>query len=234
MILQVHDLVAGYGGSVVVHGLSIEVADGEVVSLLGRNGAGKTTTLRSIIGLTPPRAGSIRFGDRELSGRQPFEIARIGIGYVPDTHRIFPDLTVEENLTLAQRTPGTRMGPWTAERIYLLFPVLQPLRRLRGSQLSGGQQKMLAIGRALMKNPALLLLDEPAEGLAPLVVHRLVEVLREIRQAGVTILLADQNLHFCRKVADRAYIMEKGLLQFAGTMDVIWKNDDVVRRYLAV
>lgn len=234
MILQVHDLVAGYGGSVVVHGLSLEVAEGEVVSLLGRNGAGKTTTLRSIIGLTPPRAGSIRFGDRELTGRQPFEIARIGIGYVPDTRRIFPDLTVEENLTLAQRTAGTRMGPWTAERIYLLFPVLQPLRRLRGSQLSGGQQKMLAIGRALMKNPALLLLDEPAEGLAPLVVHRLVEVLREIRQAGVTILLADQNLHFCRKVADRAYIMEKGLLQFSGTMEVVWKNDDVVRRYLAV
>lgn len=234
MILQVHDLVAGYGGSVVVHGLSLEVAEGEVVSLLGRNGAGKTTTLRSIIGLTPPRAGSIRFGDRELTGRQPFEIARIGIGYVPDTRRIFPDLTVEENLTLAQRTAGTRMGPWTAERIYLLFPVLQPLRRLRGSQLSGGQQKMLAIGRALMKNPALLLLDEPAEGLAPLVVHRLVEVLREIRQAGVTILLADQNLHFCRKVADRAYIMEKGLLQFSGTMEVVWKNDAVVRRYLAV
>lgn len=234
MILQVHDLVAGYGGSVVVHGLSLEVAEGEVVSLLGRNGAGKTTTLRSIIGLTPPRAGSIRFGDRELTGRQPFEIARIGIGYVPDTRRIFPDLTVEENLTLAQRTAGTRMGPWTAERIDLLFPVLQPLRRLRGSQLSGGQQKMLAIGRALMKNPALLLLDEPAEGLAPLVVHRLVEVLREIRQAGVTILLADQNLHFCRKVADRAYIMEKGLLQFSGTMEVVWKNDDVVRRYLAV
>jgi len=234
MILQVHDLVAGYGGSVVVHGLSLEVADGEVVSLLGRNGAGKTTTLRSIIGLTPPRAGSIRFGGRELTGRQPFEIARIGIGYVPDTHRIFPDLTVEENLILAQRTAGTRTGPWTVERIYLLFPVLQPLRRLRGSQLSGGQQKMLAIGRALMKNPALLLLDEPAEGLAPLVVHRLVEVLREIRKAGVTILLADQNLHFCRKVADRAYIIEKGLMQFSGTMEVVWKNDDVVRRYLAV
>lgn len=234
MILQVHDLVAGYGGSVVVHSLSLEVAEGEAVSLLGRNGAGKTTTLRSIIGLTPPRSGSIRFGGRELTGQQPFEIARIGIGYVPDTRRIFPDLTVEENLILAQRTAGTRTGPWTAERIYLLFPVLQPLRRLRGSQLSGGQQKMLAIGRALMKNPALLLLDEPAEGLAPLVVHRLVEVLREIRAAGMTILLADQNLHFCRKVADRAYIMEKGLMQFSGTMDVIWKNEDVVRRYLAV
>lgn len=234
MILQVHDLVAGYGGSVVVHSLSLEVAEGEVVSLLGRNGAGKTTTLRSIIGLTPPRSGSIRFGGRELTGQQPFEIARTGIGYVPDTHRIFPDLTVEENLLLAQRTAGTRAGPWTAERIYSLFPVLQPLRRLRGSQLSGGQQKMLAIGRALMKNPALLLLDEPAEGLAPMVVHRLVEVLREIRAAGMTILLADQNLHFCRKVADRAYIMEKGLMQFSGTMDVIWKNEDVVRRYLAV
>jgi branched-chain amino acid transport system ATP-binding protein len=158
----------------------------------------------------------------------------MGIGYVPDTHRIFPDLTIEENLIIAQRTAGTRTGPWNAERIYLLFPVLQPLRRLRGSQLSGGQQKMLAIGRALMRNPALLLLDEPAEGLAPRVVHRLVEVLREIREASVTILLADQNLHFCRKVADRAYIMEKGLMQFTGTMDVVWKNEDVVRRYLAV
>jgi branched-chain amino acid transport system ATP-binding protein len=234
MILQIHDLVAGYGGSVVIHGLSLGVAEGEVVSLLGRNGAGKTTTLRSIMGLTPPRAGSIRFGKDELTGRQPFEIARTGIGYVPDTHRIFPDLTVEENLILAQRIAGTRRGPWTAERIYLLFPVLRPLHRLRGSQLSGGQQKMLALGRALMQNPSLLLLDEPAEGLAPLVVHRLVEVLREIREAGVTILLADQNLHFCRKVADRAYIIEKGLMQFAGTMDVVWKNDDLVRRYLAI
>ena len=234
MILQVESLVTGYGGSVVVHGVSLDVRQGEIVCLLGRNGAGKTTTLRCIMGLTPCRSGSIRFKGAEVAGRQPFEIARLGIGYVPDDRRIFPDLTVEENLEIARRTAAQKDGRWTAERVYDLFPVLRQLRMSRGNHLSGGEQKMLAIGRALMKSPDLLLLDEPVEGLAPMVVKHLIEVLREIRAGGVTILLADQNLKFCRKLADRGYIMEKGLIQHAGSMEVIWQNEEVVRQYLAL
>ncbi|HEU5395246.1 MAG TPA: ABC transporter ATP-binding protein [Candidatus Methylomirabilis sp.] len=234
MILQVETLVAGYGSSVVVHGISLTVGEGEIVCLLGRNGAGKTTTLRCIMGLTPSRSGSIRFKGREVAGRQPFEIARLGIGYVPDDRRIFPDLTVEENLEIARRTAAGTDGRWTAEKVYDLFPVLRELRASRGNHLSGGEQKMLAIGRALMKSPDLLLLDEPVEGLAPLVVRHLVEVLGEIRAGGVTILLADQNLKFCRKLAGRGYIMEKGLIQHAGSLEVIWQNEEVVRQYLAL
>ncbi len=234
VILRVTDLVGGYGSSVVVHGISLSVDQGEIVSLLGRNGAGKTTTLRSIMGLTPPQSGSIQFEGQEIAGRQPFEVARLGIGYVPDDRRIFLDLTVEENLELARRTAGGNRGRWTAGQVYELFPALLPLRRNRGDQLSGGEQKMLAIGRALMRSPNLLLLDEPVEGLAPLVVRHLIEVLREIRNMGVTILLADQNLHFCRKLADRGYVMERGLIQLAASMAEIWQNQDVLRQHLAL
>jgi branched-chain amino acid transport system ATP-binding protein len=234
VILQIQDLVVGYGASVVVHGISLEVQEGEIVSLLGRNGAGKTTTLRSLMGLTPARSGSIRFRGAEMVGRQPFEIARRGIGYVPDDRRIFPDLTVEENLEIAQRAGGGTGRRWTAEHVYTLFPALRALRGSRGDHLSGGEQKMLAIGRALMQSPNLLLLDEPAEGLAPLVVRHLIEVFREIQSTDVTILLADQNLTFCRQLADRGYVMAKGLIQLAGTMDAIWQNQDVVKQYLAV
>ncbi len=234
MILQVRDLAAGYGASVVVVGISLDVGRGEIVCLLGRNGAGKTTTLRTVIGLTPARSGSIRFQGAELIGSPPFEIARRGIGYVPDDRRIFPDLTVEENLELAHRTAGRSDGQWTAEQVYELFPALRPLRANRGDHLSGGEQKMLAIGRALMRSPSLLLLDEPAEGLAPMVVRHLIEVLQEIRSAGVTILLADQNLTFCRKLADRGYVMEKGQIRFTGSMEGIWKNAEVLEQHLAL
>ncbi len=234
MILQVTDLIAGYGASVVVHGISVDVAEGEIVCLVGRNGAGKTTTLRSIMGLTPTSSGSIQFKGAEIVGLQPFEIARRGIGYVPDDRRIFPDLTVEENLELARRTAARNGGRWTANRVYDLFPALRPLRESRGDHLSGGEQKMLATGRALMKSPDLLLLDEPVEGLAPLVVRHLIEVLREVRGTGVTILLADQNLNFCRKLADRGYVMEKGLIQLAASMEAIWRNEQVVRQYVAL
>ncbi|MBI4392126.1 MAG: ABC transporter ATP-binding protein [candidate division NC10 bacterium] len=233
-MLRVERLVAGYGGSVVLHGISLEVGEGEIVCLLGRNGAGKTTTLRSLMGLTPPRSGRIRFRETEVAGRRPFEVARLGIGYVPDDRRIFPDLTVEENLEIARRAGAGTDGRWTAERVYDLFPVLRELRGSRGNHLSGGEQKMLAIGRALMRNPDLLLLDEPVEGLAPLVVRHLVEVLREIRAGGVTILLADQNLKFCRRLADRGYIMEKGLIQHTGTLEAIWEDEAVVRQFLAL
>ncbi len=233
MILELREVATAYGQSQVLHGITLGVAEGEVVCLLGRNGAGKTTTLRSIIGLTPPRSGRITFRGQEIAGRPPFEIARLGMGYVPDDRRIFPDLSVEENLEIARRV-ARRDGRWTAERIYDLFPVLHRLRGNRGTALSGGEQKMLAIGRALMGNPALLLLDEPSEGLSPLVVRSLVEALKQIRDEGVTLLVADQNLKFARKIASRGYIMEKGRIQYEGTMEALWADAAVVQKYLAV
>ena len=233
-ILEVREIITCYGQSQVLHGVSLDVGQGEVVSLLGRNGVGKTTTFRSIMGLTPPRSGNILLQGTELVGKKPFEIARLGIGYVPDDRRIFPDLTAEENLEIARRLAKGREGTWTFERVYKLFPVLEKLKNSRGNCLSGGEQKMLAIGRALMKNPDLILLDEPIEGLAPLVVRNLVEVIREIQRSNVTILLADQNLKFCRKVAGRGYIIEKGLIQFQGDTESIWQNEEIVRKYLAV
>jgi branched-chain amino acid transport system ATP-binding protein len=232
-LLAVSDLVVGYGDSVVVQGLSLRVQRGEVAALLGRNGAGKTTTLRGIVGLTPPRSGQVRFRGQMLRGLPPYEVARRGIAYVPDDRRIFADLSVEENLRLAGRVAG-RVGRWTLESVYELFPALALLRSSRGGHLSGGEQKMVAIGRALMTNPDLLLLDEPAEGLAPLVVRQLVQTLHEIRNAGVTILLADQNMHFCRRLADRGYIIDRGSVRLEGAIEEIWTNEDVVRQYLAV
>ncbi len=233
-ILEVREIFTAYGQSQVIHGISLVVGQGEVVSLLGRNGVGKTTTFRSIMGLTPPRAGSILLQGTELVGRKPYEIAKLGVGYVPDDRRIFPDLTAEENLEMARRLAKQRAGQWTIDRVYRLFPVLERLRASKGTCLSGGEQKMLAIGRALMKNPDLILLDEPVEGLAPLVVRNLAEVIREIQNSAVTVLLADQNLKFCRKVAGRGYIIEKGIIQYEGELESIWQNEEIVRKYLAV
>jgi len=233
-MLEVKEMITCYGQSQVLHGISLTVGQGEVVSLLGRNGVGKTTTFRSIMGLTPPRSGSILLKGTQLVGRAPHEIANLGVGYVPDDRRIFADLTAEENLELAGRLAKKRVGPWTIEKVYQLFPVLEGLRASKGTCLSGGEQKMLAIGRALMKNPDLLLLDEPIEGLAPLVVRNLVEVIREIQKSEVTILLADQNLKFCRKVAGRGYILEKGLIQCQGEIENICQDEELVKKYLAV
>jgi branched-chain amino acid transport system ATP-binding protein len=233
MMLAVRELVTGYGLGAVIHGISIDVEAGEVVCLLGRNGAGKTTTLRSIMGLTPPRSGRIEFMGEEITGRQPFEVARLGIGYIPDDRRIFADLTVEENLRIV-REVTRREGRWTLDRVYELFPVLTELRLKSGSGLSGGEQKMLAIGRALMGNPDLLILDEPSEGLSPLMVKTLVQAIQQIRNEGVTLLIADQNVKFARRVADRGYIMEKGYIRYSDRLEQLWANEDIVRRYLAV
>ena len=233
MILATHDLVTGYGLGAVIHGVSIDVGEGEVVCLLGRNGAGKSTTLRSIMGLTPPRSGSIEFMGEAITGRQPFEVARLGIGYIPDDRRIFADLTVEENLRIV-REVTRRDGRWTLDRVCEIFPLLSELRLKSASGLSGGEQKMLAIGRALMGNPALLILDEPSEGLSPLMVRTLIEAMRQIRQEGVTLLIADQNVKFARRVADRGYIMEKGTIRYSGRLEELWANEQIVRRYLAV
>ena len=233
-ILNIDQINTFYGQSHVLQGVSLSIHKGEVVCLLGRNGVGKTTTLRSIIGLTPPRSGHILLKGIDVAGKQPFQIAQMGIGYVPDDRRIFADLTLFENLELARRLSKKGKAQWTFEKIYELFPVFIDLKERRGNQLSGGEQKMLAIGRALMKNPDLILLDEPSEGLAPLVVQNLVEVIARIRSEGVTILLADQNLKFCRKTSDRGYILEKGMIQYQGVMEEIWQKEEIVKKYLVV
>jgi branched-chain amino acid transport system ATP-binding protein len=232
-MLEVRELVTAYGQSLVLHGVSLDVAAGEAVCLLGRNGAGKTTTLRSIMGLTRPRRGRVAFESRDITGRPPFDVARLGIGYVPDDRRIFPDLTVEENLEITRRVLR-RPGRWSRDRVYELFPVLRDLRRNLGNGLSGGEQKMLAIGRALMGNPALLILDEPSEGLSPLMVKTLLGAIHQIRQEGVTLLLADQNVKFARRAAGRGYIIEKGAIRYEGALDALWANEEVMRKYLAV
>ena len=233
MILAARDLVAGYGLGAVIHGVSFDVGAGEVVCLLGRNGAGKSTTLRSVMGLTPPRSGRVEFMGEEITGRPPFKIARLGIGYIPDDRRIFAELTVEENLEIVRRVTR-REGRWTIERVRQLFPVLSELRLKLGSGLSGGEQKMLAIGRALMGNPSLLILDEPSEGLSPLMVVTLIKAIRQIQEEGVTLLIADQNVKFARRVAGRGYIMEEGHIRYSGSLEELWAHEEVLRRYLAL
>jgi branched-chain amino acid transport system ATP-binding protein len=234
MVLEVNDIVTFYGQSLVLDGVSLEVDKGEVVALLGRNGAGKTTTLRSVMGLTPPRSGSIKLLGIEIVGKLPFQVAALGIGYAPDDRRIFPDLTTEENLLLAGHLSKRKNGDWSVERVYNLFPVLRDVRTRKGGFLSGGEQKMLATGRALMTNPALVLIDEPSEGLAPLMVAALAKAIREIRDTGVTVFLADQNVRFCRKTADRGYIIEKGTIRYQDEMKNILENEEIVKKYLAV
>jgi branched-chain amino acid transport system ATP-binding protein len=233
MMLAVKRLDVFHGTSHVLQSLSLSVAEGETVALLGRNGVGKTTTLRAVMGLVPPRGGSVRFAGREIAGEPPDAISRLGMAYVPDDHRIFPTLTVDENLEIARRL-SRRTGYFDRARVVELFPRLDELPRARGATLSGGEKKMLGIGRALMANPRLMLLDEPSEGLGPLVVAHLVDVLGHIGEQGVTILLADQNLRFCRKVCDRGYILEKGRVEFEGAMEDIWRNEEVISKYLVV
>lgn len=233
MILQVQSINTYYGSSHILQDVSFIVDTGEVVALLGRNGVGKTTTLRSIMGLTPPRNGSIRFKDAEVLGRPPYALSWLGIAYMPDDLRIFPDLSCEENLEIARRL-SRHTGYWNRDRVEELFPVLRARRKQKGLNLSGGEKKMLSLGRALMANPELVLLDEPSEGLAPLVIASLIQVIQQIRERHVTILLADQNLKFCRRVCDRGYIIEKGCVVHEGTMEAIWGDEEVIKRYLVL
>ncbi len=232
-MLQVKRINTYYGASHVLQDISLQVKVGESVALLGRNGMGKTTTLRSIIGLTPAKNGSIHFQGEQINRLAPYDIAHRGVGYIPDDLRIFPDLTCEENLEIARRV-CKRSGYWTKERVEELFPVLADRRRQKGASLSGGEKKMLSLGRSLMMNPSLILLDEPSEGLAPMVRRRLMDTIREIRNHGVTILMADQNLKFCREVCDRGYIIEKGSVVHEGSIESIWSNEEIVKRYLVV
>jgi branched-chain amino acid transport system ATP-binding protein len=232
-ILTVEDLYTYYGLSQVLFGVSLQVARGECVCLLGRNGVGKTTTMRSIIGLTPPRRGRVVWKGRDVAGRPSYQIARAGIGFIPEDRRIFADLTVWENLDVASRG-GRNGGGWTVERVFDLFPKLRELMNRQGGFLSGGEQQMLTIARTLMGNPELLLLDEPSEGLAPLVVEHLKEQIARLKTEGLTILLAEQNIAFSLDLADRVYVLEKGHIRFDGTAREFRDNDAVRQQYLAL
>ncbi len=230
-MLNVENIHSYYGASHILHGVSLEVAKGEVVSLLGRNGAGKTTTLRSIIGLTPPKQGTIHLKGEETTGRKPHSMARMGVSYMPETRGIFPSLSVYENLTLAA---GRRPGPWTVERVFEIFPRLEARRLNGGAQLSGGEQQMLAIARSLLLNPELLLLDEPTEGLAPIIVQDIEDRLEAIKREGMTILLVEQNFRFATNLADRVYVLGKGAIQWSGSTEEILADESTQKTWLGV
>lgn len=233
-LLEVDALETAYGDSQVLFGLSLLVHPGEVVALLGRNGAGKTTTLASIMGLVPPRAGRIRFKGQDIQGREPHVTCRAGLGYVPENCRLFGGLTVAENLEAARLPARAGQDHWDRRRVLELFPDLEVLLSRRADQLSGGQQRMVAIARTLMGNPDLLLLDEPSEGLAPLVVSALLRRLRSLKQAGATVLISEQNLRFATELADRIYIIEKGEIRYQGTPADLTRHPEVRQQYLMV
>ncbi len=234
MLLEVEKINTCYGLSHILFDVSLNIDKGEVVVLLGRNGAGKTTTLLSIMGLNAPRTGAIRYRGREIMGVAPYKIARMGIGFVPEDRLIFPDLTVYANLDVGRKTLGSRKSKWTFERIYNLFPVLKDFRDKPGGDLSGGQRQMLTIARTLMGDPDLLLLDEPTEGLAPLIVKMLADFIEVIKQEGMTVLLCEQNLKFALKHADRAYIVDNGIIKYQGTIADLNLNSEIKKKYLAV
>jgi len=234
MILEVNNIYTAYGLSQILFGVSLKVQEGEVISLLGRNGVGKTTTLRSIMGLTPPKSGSIKWRGEEIVGKPTYEISRLGIGFVPEDRRIFSDLTVWENLDVGIQPGRKRGNVWTLERVFDLFPALKAIQSRKGGYLSGGEQQMLTIARTLMGNPDLLLLDEPSEGLAPLVVQQLGEQIAKLRREGMTILLCEQNQRFSLDLSDRLYILEKGTIKYEGTVQDFLKDEKIGRTYLAV
>jgi branched-chain amino acid transport system ATP-binding protein len=231
-ILAVEDLHTAYGLSRVLFGVSLRVAPGECVCLLGRNGVGKTTTMRSIMGLTPPSSGRVVWKGRDITREAPFRAAALGIGFVPEDRRIFADLTVWENLDVAARR--ARSDGFTIERVFDLFPALRELRDRSGGFLSGGEQQMLTIARTLMGNPELLLLDEPSEGLAPLVVDHLQEQIARLKSDGLTILLAEQNVDFSLNLADRVYVLEKGRIRYEGSAREFRENGSIRQQYLAL
>jgi branched-chain amino acid transport system ATP-binding protein len=238
-MLELENINAYYGDSHILHGVSFSMRPGEVVCLLGRNGAGKTTTILTVMGYLQPRPGRIRYNDRDIAGLPPYAVARLGFGFVPQERGIFPSLTVRENLTVFARSGGKSPGStgksyWTLPRIFDLFPVLRARERNLGFQLSGGEQQMLSIARALMLNPALLLLDEPSEGLAPMIVQQIVEVLARLKREGLAILLVEQNLSAAFAIGDRHHVMNKGEICFTGSSAELEGNEFVLRNYLSV
>ena len=232
--LVVDAIHTAYGLSRVLFGVSLEVHAGECIALIGRNGVGKTTTMRSIIGLTPPDSGRVMWKGRDIARLGPHRICRMGIGFVPEDRRIFPELTVWENLDIARRAGPDGKTTWREEQVFALFPDLAEIRDRRGGVLSGGQQQMLTIARTLMGNPELLLLDEPSEGLAPLIVEQLRQRVAELKATGLSIVLAEQNLQFVMALADRVYILEKGEVRFTGTPADLQADRSIVQQFLTV
>ncbi|MBT3215094.1 MAG: ABC transporter ATP-binding protein [Deltaproteobacteria bacterium] len=233
-MLEISNLNTYYGRAHILTDLSLNVQRGEVVALLGRNGAGKSTTLKSINGLVQPESGSIVFENESLNRQSAHVVCRRGIGYVPEERRIFTDLTVMENLEVGTRPPRKEFPVWTPERVFEIFPNLAEMRNRPGGQMSGGEQQMLTIARTLMGNPKLVLLDEPSEGLAPVIVQQMAKTIHDLKREGLTIILSEQNLRFATKLADRAYIIEKGVIQYEGTMDDLAADEDVRNAYLTV
>ncbi|THF49335.1 ABC transporter ATP-binding protein [Allorhizobium terrae] len=233
-MLSISGLNSWYGPAHILFGVDLEVSAGEVVALLGRNGAGKSTTFKSIIGLLARRTGTIRFQNDDITALQPFEIARKGLGYVPEERRIFTELTVEENLEVGRQPARGQNAIWTPERIYEIFPNLAEMRKRPGGAMSGGEQQMLTIARTLMGNPYLVLLDEPSEGISPKIVEQMAQAITIMKQSGISVLLSEQNLPFARLISDRAYVLENGTVQFSGTIKELTERDDIRKAYLAL
>ena len=238
-LLTVENLSAWYGAARILYDLTFEVGRGEVVALMGRNGAGKSTTMKTIMGLLAERQGLVRFNGTDISRLRPFEIARLGLGFTPEDRRIFADLTVMENLDIGRQPArsfpdGTPAPVWTPERLFALFPNLGEMPDRPGGRMSGGEQRMLTVARTLMGNPLLVLLDEPSEGVAPLIVEQMANTIVALKKEGLSILLSEQNVHFARLVSDRAYVLEKGQIQWQGSMASLDNNQEVQKAYLTV
>ncbi|MCL4764957.1 MAG: ABC transporter ATP-binding protein [Hyphomicrobiaceae bacterium] len=233
-VVRAEGLDVFYGKSQILFGVGLELSQGQTLALLGRNGAGKSTTMKAIAGIVPPKRGLIEVAGKDVAGRPPYVISRIGIGYVPEDRQVFPEHTVEENLEIGHKKGPDGQDEWSLARVFEVFPLLEPLRRRMAGRLSGGEQQMLAIARTLMGNPAVLLLDEPSEGLAPIVVARIAELLRKLRATGATILLAEQNMHFCLGIANDAVVIDKGAIVYRDTIAGLKANEEVRRRYLAI
>jgi branched-chain amino acid transport system ATP-binding protein len=233
-LLSIRKLNAFYGRAHILFDVDLDVGRGEVVALMGRNGAGKSTTMKAIMGLLDARSGSIRFDGYDLSHAEPHEASRAGIGFVPEDRRIFTDLTVLENLEVGRRPPRADAPTWTTEKLFALFPNLSEMPNRPGGRMSGGEQQMLTVARTLMGNPRLVLLDEPSEGVAPLIVEQMAQMITELKKQGLSVLLSEQNVPFAAAVSDRVYVLEKGQVRFTGTMDELSANEEIRRQYLTV
>jgi branched-chain amino acid transport system ATP-binding protein len=233
-MLSVNDLHAFYGRAHILQGVSLETRPGEVVALLGRNGAGKSTAMKAIMGLVPPAGGEVSFDGRRIDRLPPYKIARLGLGYVPEERRIFTELSVMENLEVGRQAAREKAATWNAEKLFALFPNLGGMRERPGGHMSGGEQQMLTIARTLMGNPRCVLLDEPSEGLAPIIVEQMAHSIRTLKARGMSVLLSEQNLRFCEAIADRAYIIEKGQIRFGGTMAELAADTSLREQYLSV